>query len=193
MTFPVVWPVRELTSQLFPPVWRYLGRLGLAARQVLRVVLWPIVWPFAFLFKVLQRGWQASKQYVRDRWAAGAPERTHRKRRWRSWWLVQKSRWRVRLAWRKPPVGVVVAPAVPAEPSEMGGWWTRPRLVTAFVLTNALVFIGGILVYQTFFAPLPNEPTAVADNQPATVTPTPTITVTPPPPFTPTPRPRPPN
>jgi TolB protein len=183
VTFPLVWPLRELTSQLLPPVWRYLGKLGTAARHIFSLILWPITWPLAFLFRFLQRGWQASQQYAYDRWLAGAPDRTHRKRRWRSWWLVQKSRWRTRLTWRRPPADVPLAPPLPPDPS-VPPKTARPRLVFASVALTALLISGGFVIYQAFFAPPPLP--AVA-SLPPTITPTPTITVTPFPTFTPTP------
>ncbi len=183
VTFPIVWPIKELVSQLFPPLWRYLGRLGLAARKMLAWLLSPLTWLLRFVGGFFQRGWQASRQYVIDRWQAGAPERTLRKRRWRSWWLVHKARWRMRLTWRRPPPDVPLAPSLPPDPAEAGNG-PRPRLVFAFVTLNVAVILGGMFIYQTYFAPPVLEPTAVG-NLPPTLTPT--ITATPLPTLTPTP------
>lgn len=183
ITFPFVWPIKELISQLFPPFWRYLGRLGLAARQMLGWLLAPLTWLLRFIGGFFRRGWQASKQYVRERWEAGAPERIQRKRRWRSWWLVQQARWRVRLRWRRPPPDVPLAPALPPDPTTPKPT-VRPRLVAVVALLNIALLMGGALIYQTYFAPPVVESTAVGNLPP---TPTPTITPTPLPTYTPTP------
>jgi TolB protein len=167
--FEVLW--RYGKRLLLLPVWRLLGRMGLALRRLLTLFIWrPLAWLYRLLIRPLL---SLIARIIRKRWQAGEPRRQRLNRRWSSYWVVRRARWRV--FWRrpKPPKTAVTAPRLP-DP-----YARRMRWITALVSV-------GIVLATSFITLQEQQPDQVA----AGVVQTQIIEVTSTPgPATPTPRP----
>lgn len=153
------------------PIWKYIGFLGKALRQILAFIFSPITRPVAWLFTRLSQRWQAT-----------FPQRIRFQKRWRSWWEVKQARWRVfwqTLLRRRPLTKeMILIPKVVREKTASAQPTTRPRWVVVFATGNIL-FLALASFYLQFGPAAVNgasTPTAVSQ---ATISPTPTPSLTP--------------
>lgn len=170
--------------------WRFLGRMGLALRNLLTWFIWRpltyLTWPLRWLARQLGRLLRWVGQAIWDRTAY---RRALWSRRWQSRWQVRHARLRLFFRRPKPPKTAVFAPQTPelARASRLLG-------VTTILATAALIGAVGYALQQRQIAqaiarpslqpprtiiltPTP-QPTVVlptATALPPTVTPEPTL------------------
>ncbi|MEM7111958.1 MAG: hypothetical protein AAF614_05960 [Chloroflexota bacterium] len=176
--------------------WQFLGRMGLALRNLLTWFIW---WPIYYLFLPVRWLWQtvlspllrwtirqAAKPF-QALWQATSPRRTRWRRRWQSRWLVRKARLRLFFRRPKPPKTAVLAPNIPQPQTT-----SRPLIVATLLATATFVGMAGYLVQQQqptqtlsqpslqlprtiVLTPTPLPATAVPTLAPPTTTPEPTL------------------
>ncbi|MCB8926621.1 MAG: TolB family protein [Ardenticatenaceae bacterium] len=181
---PLRWIFWDTIVEIAPPVWRFIGRLGLALRHLLVQFVWrPLHWLYSRILKPAVAGavlfvWRLLQRVGQFIWLRTAPQRAIYGRRLSSRWRLFKSN--LRLAWRRPKAPVA-ALRIPRQPRGNVRAVRTFRLATA-VATLALVVVVGMLSMR--------EPqtgnTAVADDRPFE-TATPQIIVLTPTPLPPTP------
>lgn len=217
---PIGWLLRPFVA-LARAVWRFLGRMGLALRNLLRWFIWqplwfiatPLRWLFRFLlvpflFRPLWRYAIApvgryGRDWLQRRWQGSAPARRRWQRRWVSQRAVFLARLRLRLRRPKPPTDAIYVADANTGLSYVAAVGrqrrqARLRLVRIasglIALNLVLVGVGSIITSE----PVPSLASALpaatitSPPLPATTTPSPTPTVTPLPPTpTTTPTPQP--
>ena len=202
---PLAWLLRPFLAAA-RAIWRLVGRMGLALRNLLRWFIWtplfflstPLRWLFRYLLLplLLRPLWRfllaplgrGLRGWVRGRWQSGAPTRQRWRRRWVSRQALLRARWRLWLRRRRPPADAVfVADAntglsyvATRERQRRRGRLRLLRLASGLIALN-LVFVGlGSMITR-------EPPRSLASGMPAqTLLPTPLLPTATPVPPTPT-------
>ncbi len=192
--------------------WRLLGRMGIAFRELLTLLLlgpiWELTRPFLtklwhllgrmglvlrilimlLLIRPARWAWSTGRGAAQKRWRAGKPARLLHRRRFDSRMMVIKARWRVRLRRPRPPTTAVSVPRLPRHYNHN----RRMRLLTAVISISIVTIVS----FATIQKQQPGSAAANRDGlsriiiatpspQPPTPIPSPTA------PVRPTPRPTP--
>jgi TolB protein len=203
------------SAGLLARFWRFLGRLGLAERKLLQLLIWrPLLFvsaPVRWLYRRLLRRplswlaghsarlvWRLLMALLRPparlvaRFAHHVGMATQRRRlrlerQWRSRWLLQRARLRVVLQHRPAPRGVTVAPRLAL--SSRSALRRAPRLAMLVTINVALVSLSFFLVQPIQHPGAFHAYPLAAGQRPAE--PTATATAAPIPTMTATPQPEP--
>jgi TolB protein len=184
----LLWTARLLWAMIWSPltaVWRFIGRLGLALRNLLTWFIWrPLLWLVAPMAWLIRRviapplGWlwrqtggrlvTAVKRWLLRKWEQAYPWRYRWGRRLRSRRQLYQAKWR-RLRYRSepPPDAIAIPRAAGPTPN---GLLARPVMILA---TMAIVLLVGLATAQSR---QPEEAVADSSLPLPTLTPTPTNT-----------------
>ncbi len=132
----------SLTFSLFVWLWRFIGRLGLATRRVLSWLIWK---PVQFLGRQMSRllRW-CYRRTILATWIASYPWRRRQNRRWVSSWRIFRARVWVALRRPKPPLQAITLPHS-ARPVPLR--LRSVRLATAVTSLMAVILLS-LLTYR---------------------------------------------
>ncbi len=186
---PLSW-MAKIAGKSIRAIWRFVGRVGLAARHLLTVFGWD---PFLLVTSPIRRLYRATmrpiilwlggilRRRLSAAWSKTAPIRFRLRRRWLSDWALFKAKWRVRIRQLPAPGNAFHAEHIPLPKGVLPSHLRLIRTGSLLIAINVLLV--GLALSQQGEADL-----ALAE----AVTPTPALlaaTLTPPPTHTPTPLP----